>query len=272
MSFLVDVTPENFASAVLEASFQRLVVADFYATWCGPCQLLKPILEKLAPEYGFILAKIDTDQNQDLASQYGIEGVPDVRVFMQGEMYQGFVGAKTESQLREFFEKLGLKSSREAELEQVQALVKVGKVEQAKAAFDSLFEKYPNDPQVAIAAARFLVQCDRGELASQMLATVQTSDRTYLAQIKAIEALIELQQMTKIEPGHKLDEQFIEAAKLALAQDYEKALIIFLEIVQRDRQYREDGARKAMLMLFELLGKQHPLTQKYQQELTLVLF
>jgi len=272
MSFSVDVNQDNFATEVLEASHQRLVVADFYATWCGPCKLLKPILEKLAPEYGFILAKIDTDKNPELASQYGIEGVPDVRIFMKGEIYQGFVGAKSEEELREFFDGLGLKSTLNVELEQAQMFVKSGDAKSAKETFDSLFEKYPNNPQVAIAAAQFLLQCDRAELASQMLDTVTTSDRTYTAQIEAMRALISLKEITKIEPENELDEQFIRGAKSALAQDYEGALQAFLDIVERDRAYRDDGARKAMLTLFELLGKQHPLTQKYQQELTLVLF
>ncbi|MFP4298996.1 MAG: tetratricopeptide repeat protein [Spirulinaceae cyanobacterium] len=272
MSFSVDVNQDNFAKMVLAASHQRLVVADFYATWCGPCKLLKPILEKLAPEYGFILAKIDTDKNPELASQYGIEGVPDVRIFMKGEMYPGFVGAKSEEYLRELLGTLGLQSTLEAELEQAQMFVKSGDAQSAKESFDSLFEKYPNNPKVAIAAAQFLIQCDRAELASQMLDTVETSDRTYTAQIEAMKALISLHAIAKIEPENELDEQFIRGAKSALAQDYEGALQAFLDIVERDRTYRDDGARKVMLTLFELLGKQHPLTQKYQQELTLVLF
>ncbi|UWU45879.1 thioredoxin family protein [Limnospira platensis] len=92
MGYAIDVNQDNFQAEVIDKSWETLVMVDFFATWCGPCQIMKPILERLTTEYDFILAKVDVDQNPELASQYGIQGVPDVRMVTKGEVKPGFVG------------------------------------------------------------------------------------------------------------------------------------------------------------------------------------
>ena len=104
-----DVNQSTFLAEVLEKSHQTPVVVDFFATWCGPCQMLKPLLEKLVPEYGLVLAKVDIDENPGLAQEYGVSGVPDVRIVVDGLVQPGFVGMLPEPKLREMLQRLKFK-------------------------------------------------------------------------------------------------------------------------------------------------------------------
>ena len=98
----VDVSTADFAQVVIEGSKSAPVLVDFWAEWCGPCRALKPVLEKLAAEYGgkFKLAKVNSDENQALAQQFGVRGIPNVKAFVDGELVNEFSGALPESQVR----------------------------------------------------------------------------------------------------------------------------------------------------------------------------
>src|SRR3569832_2800277 len=104
---MIDVTIENFAAEVNAASSQTPVLVDFWATWCGPCKVIGPILEKLEADYAgrFKLVKIDSDQEQQLASAFGIRSIPTVILMMGGQPVDGFMGAMPEGQIRQFLDK-----------------------------------------------------------------------------------------------------------------------------------------------------------------------
>ncbi|NJL01223.1 MAG: tetratricopeptide repeat protein [Spirulinaceae cyanobacterium SM2_1_0] len=273
MGSVVEVTSTNFSTAVLQASYEQPVVVDFAATWCGPCQMLKPLLEKLVTEYDFILAKVDIDHSPDLARQYGVEGVPDVRVVQQGEVQPGFVGALAEPQLRAFLrEQLQLESALDRGLREAQAAIDSGDRAAAKRRFDRLFDEFPQQAVVALAAAKFLIQIGQAADAQPLLAAIDPGDRESYARAQALQGLVELHAAAQLAPSSDLDRQFAAAAQLALAEDYAGALQGLLEIVETSRKYRDDGARKAMLALFGWLGNENALTKQYQRQLMLALY
>jgi putative thioredoxin len=106
--FSFDTDSGDFEQAVIAASCRVPVLVDFWAEWCAPCRTLKPVLEKLAAEYGgrFVLAKVDSDRNQELAARFGVRGIPNVKAFVDGEMVDEFTGAQSEAQVRAFIERL----------------------------------------------------------------------------------------------------------------------------------------------------------------------
>jgi len=272
MGISLETDSNNFATEVVEQSYQQPVVVDFYATWCGPCKILKPILEKLAQEYDFTLAKIDIDKNPELANSYHVEGVPDVRIVNQGEVLPGFVGVLPEPKIREMLEQLNLKSRLEIDLENLQKAVASGDAKQAKKLFDELFEKYPGNPRITIEAAKFLISLNRFEDATKLLDTIPPSERAVYSEAEGVKALIHFKQEAENQGESELDQSYAEACRLTLESNYDRALQLFLEIVGTSRKYKDDGARKAMLSIFNLLGDEHPLTQQYRKQLMLKLY
>jgi putative thioredoxin len=272
MGISVEVDSTNFATEVLEASFQKPVLVDFFAQWCGPCKMLKPMLEALAEEYDFVLAKVDIDQCPDLAHEYKVEGVPDVRIVTQGAVNPGFVGVLPEPQLRELLDKLSLKSELDLGLEAVKAAIAQGDIEQAKGFFGHLIEQFPESGKLAIAAAKFLITQGRFDSTEKLLGSIGEGDREFYPQAQALRDLVQLKQASEKASEHELDEPFFAAVQQVLAEDYEAALTGFLEIVSRSRKYRSDGARKAMVMVFELMGNENPLTNQYRRKLTSTLY
>jgi putative thioredoxin len=271
MGYSIDIDPENFVGEVVEKSHQMPVIADFYATWCGPCQLLKPTLEKLVKEYDFILAKIDIDKNPELAQQFGVEGVPDVRVIHQGKASPGFVGALSEKQLREFLAGLNLKSELDLGIEQVREAIAQQNHQQAKLIFDELFTRYPDESKVTLEAALFLLKVKQLESAEKLLQSIREDNKEYYPKAQAIKTLIEFKNATQT-TENELDTVFAQASDLSLSDRPEAALPLFLKIVQQNRKYRNDAARKAMIAVFNLLGMEHPSTKQYQHDLMMSLY
>jgi putative thioredoxin len=267
------VNQANFAQAVLEQSFQQPVLIDFYATWCGPCKMLAPMLDKLVQEYDFTLAKVDIDQNPELAQTYRVEGVPDVRIAIQGQVQEGFVGVLPEPQLREMLAKLGIQSALDQELAAFQAAQAGQDQTLVQERLKELLLKYPENPQILLMASQVYLQQGNLEVAGQYLDQISPRDRQFVDQVEGLRGLIGFQEtLTTMTGESPLDEVFAEGCRAALAGHYETALETFLNLVQKDRSYRGDGARKAMLTVFKLLGDSDPLTTTYRKRLMQTLY
>ncbi|NET43966.1 MAG: tetratricopeptide repeat protein [Okeania sp. SIO2B3] len=272
MGISIEVDNTTFATEVLKNSHKRPVLVDFYATWCGPCKMLKPILEKLVQEYDFILAKVDVDQNPELAQTYGVEGVPDVKVVNLGEVKPGFVGVLSEPKLRNFLGELNLKSELETELATLRNLTKSGELKQAKNLLDQLFQKYPRNISLIIEAAKFLVSLNRLEEAQKLIETIGENNREFYPQVQAVKGLIHFKQEAENPGDTELDKMYAQACSLTLSANYEEALKLFLDIVTRNRKYKNDGARKAMLAIFNILGDDNSTSKEYRKQLLLNLY
>lgn len=273
MGSSVVVNQQTFEAEVLQKSFERPVLVDFFAQWCGPCQLLKPMLEKLAQEYDFVLAKVDIDQDPELANAFGVEGVPDVRVVQNGDVRNGFVGVLPEPQLRQFLAEMNLSSALEKSLEAIRVAKAAGEWDEVQQLFTALLHQYPQDKRLALEAAHFFISRQQFAEAEQSLTEISAHDREFGQKVDALRSLIQLHQdVQTLTPSNDLDAHYLRAAQQTLAEDYEAALQSWLELVSRDRKYRQDAARKAMLMIFALLGDEHALTMAYRRKLMSTLY
>jgi putative thioredoxin len=277
---VIDVNERDFASAVLERSKQLLVVVDFWAAWCGPCRVLGPVLERLAAEMngGFLLAKIDVDQNQRLAAQFGVQGIPAVMAFRDGTIVDQFSGTRPETHLRAWLKKLipSLVDQLVAEAQQLEHSDPLA----ATARYREVLRHDPEHGPSLLALGRMLtLQGDRE--ASALLGKIRGGAKEY----PAAQALLTLAEFLgnaqgSIGEAHQRIQRdpsdtaarWTLAALLTQQQQWEEALGELLTIVQRDRAFADDGARRMMLALFAALGDQHPLVGRYRQQLASYLF
>src|SRR5437868_285927 len=278
----IDVNEENFEAEVLERSTEVPVIVDFWAEWCGPCKVLGPVLEKLADEYAgeFILAKVNVDENQGLAGAFGIQGIPAVKLFKDGDLASEFTGALPEPMLREFLSKF-LPSAEDKQTEEARTLEEQGKNDEAKAIYQTILASDPNHGKALLGLGRLAMNDDDADKALEYLDKIsivaderKEADRLIARlnlQSGAAENEAALREKLKAEPDN-IATRFELAQALAGAEKYEEALREFLAIVKRDREFQDDGARKAMVQIFEVLGSDDPLTDKYRSELAAALF
>jgi putative thioredoxin len=229
------------------------------------------MLEALTDEYDFILVKINTEEEQMLAAQMGVRGIPDVRLYRDGAEVDRFSGALPEAQIREFLEKY-MASRLDNELNQVLALMDNGDEESAIAQFNRLLADNPTSGKVKLAAARYLASLDKHDEANALLQSINDADAEYpvATAMLAMEGLRDA--CASLAGAEGLDKLYAEAACAAMSQDYERALAGFLEIVKQNKDYKDGAARKAMLTLFDALGRSDAAVQHYQRQLAMYLY
>ncbi len=266
-AYAYDVSVADFDEKVLAASQQVPVLVDFWAPWCQPCRILKPLLEKLAAEYGgqFILAKINSDENQELAQRYGVRGIPAVKAFVGGQLADEFTGALPEPQIREFLERL-IPSPAEPMRREALALAAAGDLPAARKLLADAINLDPKNDAAYLDFVEMSIDANELDEARELLDVIADRARDR-SRVEALQARLQLAMAGSCVDVESLRTQLAADANqhdarlqlanaLAVQQDYRGALENLIEIVRRDRKWNDEAARKAMLNLFTLLAAQ----------------
>jgi len=282
-TYSFDTATDSFEKDVLQASQKVPVLVDFWAPWCAPCRVLKPILEKLAGEYQgrFLLAKVNSDEHPQLSAQFGVRGIPNVKAFVDGKLADEFTGALPESGVRAFIDRLiptpGEKLRRTA-----RALVNQGDFDEAERQLRSALELEPTNHAVRLDLVELLLAKNSQAEADAMFAPIpererdERADRLYsvLALWKKSQQLPAVEELQAKLAANPADVHALMALGERLVADnrFEPALAALLEVVRKDRGALRTSARKLMVEVFNLAGDQDELVSKYRKLLAGALY
>jgi putative thioredoxin len=273
--FIVEVTEATFATDVLAQSSQLPVVVDFWAPWCGPCRVLGPLLERLAAEArgAFLLAKLNVDDNPQISTAYGIQGIPAVKAFRDGKVFDEFVGAQPEGRVREFLKKVAPTAADKA-LADANSLLATRHWAQAETLFRHVRAEQPDSAAAALGLVKALLAQGRGCEVELILEDFPRGDVSQTTEKLAPLAHILCQVEGADAPlaENDLEALYYQSARLLARGPLEAGLDGLLDVLRQDKRFRKGEARLVMLGIFELLGDDDPTTREYRSELASVLF
>jgi putative thioredoxin len=276
--YIVEIDESNYEQIVIQGSQQTPVLVDFWASWCQPCQMLMPILAKLADAYQgrFVLAKINTEEQQAIAAQFGIRSIPTVKLFIGGQPVDEFAGALPEAEIRAFLDRHLPRASDDAVV-QAQDHLLAGDVAAAIALLDAAAAEDPTNPRITLTRAQALAASGDVEAAELALDTLP-DDVQVQADADRLRGQLffdriaghELSTATAVAAVQKAPDDVAARYQLAAVQavegDFESALENFLVVMRKDRRFADDGARQALLKLFDMLGDE-PIVARYRARL-----
>ena len=281
---LATITAGNFMTEVVEASARVPMLVDFWAPWCGPCKQLMPILDRLAEEYGgrVRLAKVNTDEQQQLAQQLGIRSLPTVVLFKDGTSVDHFVGVVPESQIRQMLDK-HLPGIADGPLTRLQTLKAAGDYAGAQTLLQQLLARDPEDVALLTQQAELHALDGNLDLARQELDQLQAREPSHPA-VKRLAALIAFSDVIAQYPNVRslreqvadntqdLDLRHALAVHQLLGGDVEPALQTWLTMMREQRRYKDDLARRSLVLAFELIGAADPIVAQTRRAMARLLF
>ena len=282
--YIFDVDSEDFEQKVIQASHDHVIVVDFWAAWCGPCKMLGPLLESIVSSFdGRVrLAKVDVDSNQELALQFNVQSIPTVKIFSKGAIADEFVGALPEHEITAILSAIA-GGEHDDILLQAEAYEAAGSLSEAETLYSSILQEEPDNSTAHIGLARVLLRNGSIERATELLTGIEEYDERY-NEAKALLGTLDFIEVCRIAGDREtwrkkvsdnpddLEALYTLGCFYAVDKRYGDALETFLSIIQRNSEYSEGNARKAMLTLFAVLGQDHELTARYREMLARALF
>jgi putative thioredoxin len=277
-------TAGNFEQLVLENSRKGPVMVNYWAAWAGPCMMLMPVLERLAADYGgrFLLVHVDTAAEQALTREQGIRSLPTLKIFRNGEAVRVIHGGQPEAELRKLLDRHLNQPVHPLHAAGIQAYRR-GDPEQALLMLARAAQQDPESLHLAMDRAKLLLKHGGPDAAKEVLMALPEASREepraadLLAHLEFLLAARDAPDAAALRHELSLDPEELEprwrlAALALMEDDYESALELLVEILQRDRDYRDEMARKGLLALFRLLGPEHPLVAHWRARLADALY
>jgi len=281
--YIHNVGMQNFQNLVLEKSLEKPVLVDFWADWCQPCQNLAPILEKLAKEYAgqFEVAKVNADEERELAAHFGIKSLPTMKLFFQGQLVDERTGLAQEAEIRAMLDQ-HIVSETEQYLQAAQQAYAQGQTQQALDLLNHALQTDPENATLKVQMAELVYAQGETDSAVSLLDSLDEegakldaairlrAEINLAAELAELPPLKELEQRLAENPGD-LEALLQKSRHLAAGNQYDEAMECLLEVMRIDREYEDDAGRKSLLALFDLLGGEHPSVQKYRRKLFTML-
>lgn len=281
MENIVNITLENFQQVILQESQHKIVMVDFWADWCEPCKDLMPILEKLAAEYSehLLLAKVNCDEQQEIAAQFGVRSLPTVMLVKDGQPIDGFAGAQTEGHIREMLDK-HLPKPEDALFAQAQELVAQGDYQQAFLPAKQAFEHNAQRIDIRFLLADCCIESGNLAQAKELLEHVGLADQdnqyhTLLGKIQLAEQAAESPEIQALQQQLQQDPDNFQlrvdlAVQLHQANQHEEALQLLFSVISTDLNFAD--ARKVTLDMLNALPDGDPLKSKYRRKIYSLLY
>ena len=290
-SQVFDVDSSNFEESVIQGSKERVIVVDFWAPWCGPCKTLGPVLEVVvtAMGAGVALAKVNVDENQDLAMAFRVQGIPAVKIVKDGQLVDEFTGALPREQVEELLRRHVADAPPSQEevagdlLEAGRSRIDGGDLGGAAALFEQALAEDDDNGAAWVGLARVRLLENRLEEVRDLVAKIEMGTGEY-DQGQALLTHLEFHELCAGAGGRRscaerlladaddLEARYHLGCCAAIEGDYGTALEEWFKIVEKNSGFREGAAKDALVSIFHLLGRQHPLVGDYPQRLYRLLY
>ena len=265
---------QDFKKDVIDRSYELPVLVDFWAEWCAPCRMLGPVLESLAGQAGgeWALAKVDTERHREAAAEYGIQSIPNVKLFVDGEVVEEFVGAMPEEMIGKWL-KDALPSKFRRQIEEARELLAQDRLEDAKTVLHEVLSQEADNEEARILLATALLFADYTKAVEKVKGINPASDYAQTAEaIGTLAELFELREHVDLLPEASVKEDFLAALEHLYARDFDAALTKFIEVLQIRRSYHDEIAKKACVAIFNFLGQEHEISQKHRRDFSSALY
>jgi putative thioredoxin len=265
---------KDFQKEVIQRSSTVPVLVDFWAEWCGPCKILGPVLEKLAEKHSkeWELTKLNTEDFPDIAAQYGIQSIPNVKLFSDGSVINEFVGALPESSIEQWL-RAALPDKYERQLSQAEQLIRDQRSSDARALIEPILDEMPEHERARSLLAFALLFSDRRR-AVELVSKIDESSKyaDHAGTIRIFDTLLSKLDDPSMLPASVVKSNYLAAIKGLSGGRFDDALEKFIRIIREDRFYDDDGSRRACIAIFKYLGEESEIAINHRREFGSALY